>query len=201
MKPLKSLQQLTESFHKLPGVGLKSAERMAQAVLTLPEDDVIAFSDALKHVKSSIHACSTCGLFTEEKVCEICQSSRPFETLVVVSFPKDVFAFERLEDVQFRYHVLGGVLSASKGIQVQDLHLPQLFQRLEKEGFKEIILAMNPTLEGETTAQYLAVLLKKLPIRVTRLGYGLPMGANLDYADAITLSKALSGRTNLKGDE
>jgi recombination protein RecR len=201
MKPLKSLQQLTESFHKLPGVGLKSAERMAQAVLSLPEEDVLSFADSLKNVKSRIHACPTCGLYTEDTTCEICQSTRPFDTLVVVSFPKDVFAFERLEDVPYRYHILGGVLSASKGIHVHDLHLPQLFQRIEKDGYKEIILAMNPTLEGETTAQYLAVLLKKHSIRVTRLGYGLPMGATLDYADAITLSKALSGRTNLKGDE
>lgn len=200
MKPLKSLQQLTESFHKFPGVGLKSAERMAQAVLSLPEEDVQAFADALKQVKASIHPCPTCGLFTEEVTCEICQSNRPFDTLVVVSFPKDVFAFERLDDIQFRYHVLGGVLSASRGVQVHDLHIPQLFQRIEKDGFKEVILAMNPTLEGETTAQYLAVLLKRLPVRVTRLGYGLPMGANLDYADTITLSKALSGRTNLKGE-
>ena len=200
MKPLKTLQNLTESFHKLPGVGLKSAERMAQAVLQLPEEDVQQFAKDLIAVKTTVRTCSICGIYTESETCEICQSPRPYETLVVVSYPKDVFAFERLEDVTYRYHVLGGVLSASKGVQVSQLNIPSLFKRLEEKPYGELILAMSPTLEGETTAQYLAVLLKHKSIKITRLGYGLPMGANLDYADAVTLSKALSGRTNLKGE-
>lgn len=200
MSTLKSIQKLIESFHKLPGVGLKSAERMAHAVLALPEEDVRQFAQDLIAVKAAVRPCSVCGMYTEKETCEICLSERPHQALIVVSYPKDIYAFERLEDVSYRYHVLGGVLSASKGIQASDLGFPRLLSRIQKEQFQEVILAMNPTLEGETTAQYLAVLLKQSNVKVTRLGYGLPMGANLDYADALTLSKALSGRTNLKGE-
>ena len=200
MKSLKSIQQLIESFHKLPGVWLKSAERMAHAVLALPEEDVQQFSKDLLTVKTAVRSCTRCGMYTEVDICEICLSNRPHQALIVVSFPKDVYAFERLEDVPYRYHILGGVLSASRGVQATDLGFAKLLNRIQNEHFSEVILAMNPTLEGETTAQYLAVLLKHTPVKVTRLGYGLPMGANVDYADALTLSKALSGRTNLKGE-
>lgn len=200
MRPLKSLQSLIESFEKLPGVGSKSAERMAHAVLELPLADVEQFQTSLIAVKNAIHPCQECGILTESQRCEICDSSRPYHTLVVVSYPKDVFAFERLENPDYRYHVLGGVLSASKGLGVQDLTIKALQNRLKNHPFQEIILATNPTLEGETTAQYLATVLAQPNLNITRLGYGMPMGGHVDYADALTLSKALTGRTKVKGE-
>jgi recombination protein RecR len=200
MKTLKAIQNLTESFHKFPGIGLKTAERLAQHVIDLSVEDVENFSTALKNVKYNIHPCSICGMYTEEDTCEICRSNRPKETLVVVSFQKDILAFERIEQSTFRYHVLGGVLSASKGIRIEDLSIASLLSRIEKDQIKEVILATNPTLEGETTAQYLATMLGQKSLKLTRLGYGLPMGGHLDYADALTLSKALSGRTKMKED-
>jgi len=200
MRPLKSLQSLIESFEKLPGVGSKSAERMAHAVLELPLADVEQFQSSLIAVKNTIHPCQECGILTESQRCEICDSSRPYHTLIVVSYAKDVFAFERLENPDYRYHVLGGVLSASKGLGVQDLTIKALQNRLKNHPFQEIILATNPTLEGETTAQYLATVLAQPNLSITRLGYGMPMGGHVDYADALTLSKALTGRTKVKGE-
>jgi recombination protein RecR len=200
MKPLKSLQALMESFEKLPGVGSKSAERMANAVLELNQDDVEQFQASLIAVKNLVHPCPTCGILTEDERCEICTSNRPHDTLVIVSYSKDVLAFEKLDNVSFRYHVLGGVLSASKGFGIEDLNIAGLQKRLSSHPVKEILLATNPTLEGETTAQFLATLLKKNQLIISRLGYGLPMGGHVDYADALTLTKAVSGRTKVKGE-
>ena len=200
MKPLKSLQALMESFEKLPGVGSKSAERMANAVIELNQDDVEQFQASLIAVKNLVHPCPTCGILTEDDRCEICTSNRPYDTLVIVSYSKDVLAFEKLENVSFRYHVLGGVLSASKGFGIEDLNIAGLQKRLSSHPVKEILLATNPTLEGETTAQFLATLLKKNQLIISRLGYGLPMGGHVDYADALTLTKAVSGRTKVKGE-
>jgi len=200
MKSLKSLQALMESFEKLPGVGGKSAERMAHAVLDLTDEDIRQFADSLLAVKSQIKPCQECGMLTETDRCDICTSSRPFDTLVVVGSSKDVLAFERLEKPLYRYHILGGVLSATKGVGVKDLNIAQLEQRLKQHPFRELILATNPTLEGETTAQYLAEILKTYTLTISRLGYGLPMGGHVDYADAITLGKALGGRTKVKGE-
>ena len=199
MKPLKSLQALIESFEKLPGVGSKSAERMAQAILDLSVEDVTQFQTSLGAVKANVHDCPTCGLLTEDAQCEICLSSRSYDTLVVVSYSKDVVAFEKLEETPYRYHVLGGVLSAAKGFGIEHLNIDSLRLRVQTHPFKEIILATNPTLEGETTAQFIATLLAKQGLTISRIGYGLPMGGHVDYADALTLSKAVLGRTNLKG--
>jgi recombination protein RecR len=201
MKPLKSLQALMESFEKLPGVGGKSAERMAMAILDFSHEDVEQFQASLIAVKQQIRPCTECGILTETNVCEICESNRPYHTLVVVSYPKDVLAFERLENPPYRYHVLGGVLSAAKGVGIDDLQITPLKKRLATKPYVELILATNPTLEGETTAQYLATILANPNLTITRLGYGLPMGGHVDYADAMTLSKALSGRTKVKGED
>jgi recombination protein RecR len=201
MKPLKSIQHLTEAFHKLPGIGLKTAERLAQSIIDLPIEEINQFVHALQDVKQFIHPCRVCGMYTETDVCDICASSRPTDTLVVVSNQKDVYAFERIEQSNFRYHVLGGALSASKGVRLEDLNINSLIERIDREHVREVIIATNPTLEGETTAQYLGLILNKKNISITRLGYGLPMGGHLDYADALTLGKALSGRTKIKGEE
>jgi recombination protein RecR len=201
MKPLLSLEALIEAFHKLPGVGLKSAERMAYSVLDMSHTDVTQFIEALAQVDASIHPCPKCGIYTEADLCEVCRDNkRDHHTLLVVSYVKDVYAFEKLESSPFVYHVLGGVLSAVKGIGVEDLSIDALLSRVEKEGVKEVILATNPTIEGETTALFISKLLEPYPVKVTRLAYGLPMGGHLDYADTLTLSRSLANRTKLKGE-
>lgn len=201
MKPLTALDALIDAFHKLPGVGLKSAERMAYSVLEMEETDVDAFINALKQVKSKIHPCSKCGIYTEADLCEVClDEKRDHQTLVVVSYVKDVYAFEKIETASFVYHVLGGVLSAVKGIGVDDLSIDSLLNRIKQEGIQEVILATNPTIEGETTALFLSKMLEPCQIKVTRLAYGLPMGGHLDYADSLTLSRSLANRTKVKGE-
>lgn len=198
MKELNSLNKLIDSFASLPSVGRKSAERMARAVLEMKDDEAISFSNAIIEVKKRIKVCPICGLYTEDDKCEICNSEqRSHETMIVVSYQKDAEAFEKLDSFNGVYHVLNGVLSAIKGIGVNDLNIDSLLQRIKKENVHEIILATNPTIEGETTALYIAKLLENSGVNVTRLAYGLPMGGQLDYADSLTLNKALEGRKKL----
>ena len=198
MKDLKALVRLQESLAKLPSVGKKSAERMAFAMLEMSEDDLNEFSDAIKELKSKIHFCPICGNITEDEKCDICQDeSRDPTTLMVVSSPKDVMAFENAEGFHGLYHVLGGTISISKGKGIDDLNIPSLLRRVDEGNIKEIIIATNPTVDGETTALYLAKLLENKNVNVTRLAYGLPMGGNLDYADALTLAKAIEGRRKI----
>ena len=198
MKELKSIQKLIESFARLPGVGHKSAEKMAYAVLEMDDETVRMFSESLLEVKQRIHHCPKCGNYTEDELCEICSDENRDKTkLVVVSYPKDIAAFEKLKTYDGLYHVLGGVLSAVNGVGINDLNITPLFQRIDEEGVKEVILATNPTTEGETTALYLAKLLEKKDVSVSRLAYGLPMGGYLEYADSLTLAKALEGRKKI----
>jgi recombination protein RecR len=164
----------------------------------MEEDDLIEFSEALKTLKTSIHTCPICGNLCEDEICEICQNNqRNKEILMVVSYPKDVIAFENSEGFNGLYHVLNGVVAPSKGKGIEDLNFTSLIERIEKGEIKEIILATNPTIEGETTALYIARKLANYNITITRLAYGLQMGGNLDYTDSITLSKALEGRRKL----
>ena len=198
MEKLKALVRLEESLAKLPGVGRRSAERMAYSLLNMEEDDLIEFSDALKNLKQSIHVCPICGFLAEEEKCEICESNdREEDTLMVVSYPKDVISFENAETYHGLYHVLNGVISLGKGGSVEDLNINGLLERVEKQRFEEVIIATNPTIEGETTALYLAKLLEPKVGKVTRLAYGLQMGGNLEYTDSLTLSKAIEGRRKL----
>ena len=198
MKDLPTFATLVDSFSKLPGIGNKTAERMAYAVLEMEEEEAFAFSDAIRRVKTNIVHCPKCGLYSEGGECEVCSDpTRDHSILIVVSYPKDALAFEKLNAFHGVYHVLGGVIAPSKGIGANDLNLDSLFERIENEGVKEIIVATNPNIEGETTALYLAKLLESKNVNVTRLAYGLPMGASLDYADSLTLSKALEGRKKL----
>ena len=198
MEKLKSLIRLQESLAKLPSVGKKSAERMAFAMLEMDEEDLLEFSDAIKELKERIHFCPICGNITEDDICEICMdNTRDKSTLMVVSSPKDVIAFENAEGFHGVYHVLGGTISISRGKGIDDLNIPSLMERVDKGDIKEIIIATNPTIDGETTALFLAKKLEPKNVNVTRLAYGLPMGGNLDYADALTLAKAIEGRRKI----
>ena len=198
MEKLKALVRLEESLVKLPSVGRRSAERMAYALLGMDEEDLIEFSDALRNLKDSIHVCPVCGFLTDGEKCEICSSAdREKDILMVVSYPKDVIAFENAETYHGLYHVLNGVISLGKGGSIENLNVNALLERVEKQHFKEVIIATNPTIEGEATALYIAKLLESKVGNVTRLAYGLQMGGNLDYTDSLTLSKAIEGRRKL----
>ena len=198
MSKLKALERLEVSLNKLPSVGKKSAERLAFAMLEMEEDDLKEFAEAISNLKESIHLCPICGNLTENEVCSICEDeSRDKSTIMVVSTPKDVLALEKAEDYRGLYHVLGGTISLSKGKGVADLRIKELMDRLETGEVKEVILATNPTVDGETTALYLAKLIEPLNITVTRIAYGLPMGGNLDYTDSLTISRAIEGRRKI----
>ena len=198
MEKLKALVRLEESLVKLPSVGRRSAERMAYALLGMEEEDILEFSDALKNLKQSIHVCPICGFLAEQENCEICESKdREQDILMIVSYPKDVIAFENAETYHGLYHVLNGVISLGKGGSVEDLNIDALLERVQKQHFNEVIIATNPTIEGEATALYIAKLLENKVGNVTRLAYGLQMGGNLEYTDSLTLSKAIEGRRKL----
>ena len=198
MEKLKALVRLEESLAKLPSVGKRSAERMAYAMLNMEDDDLAEFSDAIKNLKESIHVCPICGFLTEGENCEICDNpDRDQSVLMVVSYPKDVIAFENAESYRGLYHVLNGAISVSKGASIEDLNIASLMERINNGNFKEVIIATNPTIEGETTALYIAKLIADKVPTVTRLAYGLQMGGNLDYTDSLTLSKAVEGRRKL----
>ena len=198
MEKLKALVRLEESLVKLPSVGRRSAERMAYALLSMDEEDLNEFSDALKNLKQSIHVCPICGFLTDGEKCEICTSEeREKDVLMIVSYPKDVIAFENAETYHGLYHVLNGALSLGKGGSIDNLNINSLLDRVNNNHFKEVIVATNPTIEGEATALYIAKLLEDKVGNVTRLAYGLQMGGNLEYTDSLTLSKAIEGRRKL----
>ena len=198
MKELKSVNRLIDSFSKLPGIGYKSAEKMAYAVLNMKGQDVVEFSKALENVHEKVHKCPVCGSYTEEEVCDICSDeSRNHRQIIVVSHSKDVLAFESLNSYNGVYHVLGGAISSVDGVGPEDLSINSLIERIHKDNVEEVILATNPTTDGQITAMYIATLLEKENVSVTRLAYGLPMGGHLEYADALTLNKALEGRKKI----
>lgn len=195
MENLKSLEALQEQLSKLPGVGKKSAERMAYALLDFPDEELKDIAKAIGSLKEKIHFCPVCGMISDIDGCYICDdSTRDQTSLMIVSYPKDVMSLEKSGAYNGLYHVLNGEISLSKGLDVSNLNLESLFKRLDEGNIKEIILATNPTIDGETTSGYLNKLLEKYEIKVTRLAYGLQMGGNLDYVDPLTLSKALEGR-------
>ena len=198
MEKLKSLQRLEEGLAKLPGVGKKSAERMAYSMLNFSDEDLLEISESIKDLKANIRFCKTCGMISEEDECEICKDdSRDESILMVVSYPKDVFSIEKSGTYSGKYHVLNGEISLSKGIHIENLNLASLYERLSANKIEEVILATNPTIDGETTALYIAKNIEKYNVKVTRLAYGLQMGGNLEYVDPLTLSKALEGRHKL----
>ena len=185
-----------EQFAKLPGIGIKTAQRLAYYVLNLPENEVCEFADNLVKARKSVRLCSCCQNFTERDVCEICSDDNRDKSVVcVVESPKDVSAFERAGGYEGLYHVLHGLLSPMDGITPEDLKIKELLGRLSD--VKEVIMATNPTVEGEATAMYISRLIKPLGIKVTRLAYGLPAGSALEFADDVTLVKALENRNEL----
>ena len=195
MEKLRSLENLIENLYKLPGVGKKSAERMAYSLLDFSDEDLEDIAKAISELKKKIHFCPTCGMITDIDGCYICdEKNRDESVLMVVSYPKDVMSIEKSDSYHGQYHVLNGELSLSKGMNVDSLNIESLLKRLDDGKFEEVILATNPTVDGETTSMYLAKLLEKYNINVTRLAYGLQMGGNLDYVDPLTLTKALEGR-------
>lgn len=187
---------LSEQFAKLPGIGMKTAQRLAYHVMSMPESDVQEFADAMVNARKSIHPCSVCQNFTDGSVCSICSDNmRDRTTICVVETPKDVSAFERSGEYNGLYHVLHGLISPINGIGPEQLKIKELLSRIN--GTDEVIMATNPTVEGEATAMYIAKLLKPLGVKVTRLAFGLPVGGTLEYADDITLFKALENRNEL----
>ncbi len=192
------ISKLIDSFMKLPGIGPKTAQRLAFHVLDMKEDDVVQFAKALVDVKRELTYCSECGHITEQDPCYICQDkNRDRSVICVVGDDKDVIAMEKMREYNGLYHVLHGAISPMDGIGPEDINIPTLVERLKDEGVKEIILAMNPNLEGESTSMYISRLVKPIGIKVTRLAQGLSVGGDLEYADEVTLSKAIAGRTEM----
>ncbi len=189
------IARLLDALQKLPGVGPKTAQRLTFFLLKQPAAEVSALSEAIARVKSQIVHCGTCFNVTDQDPCQICRDpARDARTLCVVEEPNDLLAVERTGEYRGRYHVLMGALSPLDGIGPEDLRVRELLARLEKDPVEEVILATNPNVEGEATAIYLAKLIKPLGPRVTRIARGLPVGGDLEYADEVTLSKALEGR-------
>ena len=194
-----ALEKLVEQFAKLPGVGLKSAQRLAFHVLSLPEEDAASFAQAILDAKKAIHCCPVCQNLTEGySPCSICSNPRRDESVIcVVADPKDVVAMERSREYQGLYHVLHGVISPMNHVGPDDLHIKDLVQRVSTGQVTEIIMATNPDTEGEATAMYLSRLLKPFGAKITRLAYGIPVGSHLEYADDATLMRALEGRREI----
>ncbi|MBU6080100.1 MULTISPECIES: recombination mediator RecR [Allobacillus] len=192
------ISKLVDSFTKLPGIGPKTAVRLAFFVLSMEEDDVLEFGKALVNAKRELTHCSNCGHITDKDPCNICTDPNRDNTLIcVVQDPKDVIAMEKMKDFQGRYHVLNGAISPMDGIGPEDINVTSLIERLKDEEVEELILATNPTVEGEATAMYISRLVRPSGIRTTRIAHGLPVGGDLEYADEVTLSKALEGRRDL----
>ena len=193
------IAHLIDSFMKLPGIGEKTATRLAFYVMDMPEGDVKEFSEALVDVKQKLTTCSVCGNITEHDPCEICTNpNRDRSTIMVVEQPKDVMAFENMGEYNGLYHVLHGVLSPMDGIGPEEINIKSLIVRLQKnDAAKEVILALNSTPEGESTSMYISRLIKPAVIKVTRLAAGLAVGSDIEYANLITLKRAVQGRTEL----
>lgn len=192
------LERLIEEFAKLSGIGRKGATRLAYQVLSMEKEEALRFAHAIEEAHTKIHRCKICQNFTEDEVCPICQDERrDRSTICVVETPRDVTAFERTREYKGLYHVLHGLISPMDGIGAEQLCIKELLARLQGGDVKEIIMATNPTVEGEATAMYVARLVKPLGVKATRLAYGLPVGSNLEYADEVTLGRSLANRGEL----
>lgn len=192
------IAKLIDSYMKLPGIGQKTATRLAFYTVDMKEEAVNEFAKSLLSVKRDLHYCNICGNITEEDPCEICSDpNRDRSTILVVEEPKDVMAMEKMREYHGLYHVLNGVLSPMEGTGPEDINISSLIQRLHDETVKEVIIATNATTEGEATAMYLSRLIKPAGIKVTRLAHGLAVGSDIEYADEVTLLKAVEGRREI----
>ncbi len=193
-----SLENLIDKFASLPGIGRKSAQRLAFHILSLPESEALSFADAVVDARKSVHCCRICQNLTEGEICAICASDRrDHGTICVVSEPRDVLSIERGHEYQGTYHVLHGTLSPMSHVGPEDIRIKELLHRVAEEDVEEVIMATNPDTEGEATAMYISRLLKPFDVKVTRLAYGIPVGSNLEFADDATLNRALEGRTEM----
>ena len=193
-----SLKRLMEHFAALPGVGRKSAQRLAFFVLDMPQEQAEDFATSILEAKKTIHNCKVCQNLTDKEVCDICASKERDDSVIcVVENPRDVMAFERLQEYHGKYHVLHGLISPLDGIGPEQIRIKELLVRLQETDVSEIIMATNPTIEGEATAMYISKLLKPLGIKVTRLAFGIPVGGELEYTDNSTLNKALENRVTM----
>lgn len=193
-----ALQELSDQFARLPGIGGKTAQRLAFYVLGLPAQEAQAFADAIVEAKKTVHTCPVCQNLTDRPICPICDDeSRDHSVICVVAEPKDVIAMERSREFRGLYHVLHGVISPLNHITQDDIRIKELLQRVGDGEVKEIIMATNPDTEGEATAMYISRILRPMEVKVTRLAYGVPVGSQLEYADEVTLSRALEGRQEM----
>lgn len=193
-----ALQDLADQFARLPGIGGKTAQRLAFHVLSLPDEDAKAFADAILSAKETVHLCPVCQNLTDREICPICEDSmRDQSVICVVAEPKDVIAMERSREYNGVYHVLHGVISPLNHVTQNDLKIRELLHRVADGTVTEVIMATNPDTEGEATAMYISRLLRPMEIKVTRLAYGVPVGSQLEYADEVTISRALEGRQEI----
>ena len=193
-----ALQDLADYFARLPGIGGKTAQRLAFHVLGMPDADAQAFADAIVEAKKTVHTCPVCQNLTDREVCPICTDDlRDQSVICVVAEPRDVIAMERSREFNGVYHVLHGVLSPLNHVTQEDIRIKELLHRVSTGEVKEIIMATNPDTEGEATAMYISRLLRPMEVKVTRLAYGVPVGSQLEYADEVTLSRALEGRQEI----
>ena len=194
----KPLNKLITELSKLPGIGGKTAQRLAFHILSLEEKETDGLAKAITEARQNMHYCSICGNLTDQDPCQICSNEKRDKSLIcVVESPRDVVAMERIRDYEGLYHVLHGSISPMDGIGPDDINLKSLIIRLQENDVKEVILATNPNIEGEATAMYIAKLIKPSGIKVSRIAHGIPVGGDLEYADEITLLKAMEGRRNL----
>ena len=197
MNQIDSMERLVNEFSKLPSVGKKTAQRYAYYLLTMDENDVKNFADAMVTAKERIHYCKVCANFTDKEVCDICSKIKKEPVVCVVKEPKDVTALEKVREFNGTYHVLHGVINPLEGKGPNDINIRSLLSRVSEEKIEEVIVATNPDVEGEATAMYIANILKPLGVKVTRIAQGISMGSELEYTDAATLSKALSSRREM----
>ena len=193
-----SLNNLIEEFQKLPTIGRKSAERLAMNIVERDETDIKDFSKALMEVKEKIHRCEICGNLTEAEICDICKDiTREEDFICIVEDVKDLIAIEKSGAFHGKYHVLGGLISPSDGIDPDELNIDKLLNRIDSEGIREVILAISSTIEGETTTLFLTSLLNEKNVRVTKIAQGIPVGSNLEYFDQLTLERAIEDRREI----
>lgn len=190
--------RLIEELSRLPGIGRKSAQRLAFHVIRMPKEEAQALADAIVSARNEVRYCKECGCLTDEELCPICaDASRDHTSIMVVEDARDMAAYERTRQYKGVYHILQGVISPLSGVNPQDLKIRELLDRLKDDTVKEVIIATNPTVEGETTAMYLSRLIKPLGLKVTRIANGVPVGGDLEYIDEVTLARALEGRVLL----